>query len=161
VAAILRARDELELLFIRRAERDGDPWSGHVAFPGGRREAVDGSLADTARRETLEELAIPLAPQQLLGRLDDLAPRTRALPPIVVRPYIALVQGDVPIQPSAEVAYHFWVPLSVLRQPAASAEHRVTVNGVLARFPAYRVGDDVVWGLTERIVRQLLDLSDR
>ncbi|MEO7520888.1 MAG: CoA pyrophosphatase [Gemmatimonas sp.] len=161
VAAVLRVVDsEPELLFIKRALADGDPWSGHVAFPGGRREAGDESLQDTAVRETLEELSLDLEKGRLLGRLDDLAPRSRSLPPILVRPFVAVVAADVQFVQSREVAATFWVPLTILRDPDTQSEHVMTINGVRARFPAYRVSDHLVWGMTERIVRQLLQLFE-
>lgn len=160
VAAVLRITDGPELLFIKRAEVAHDPWSGHVAFPGGRQEAGDASLEDTAVRETHEELALDLRAGQILGRLDDLAPRSRALPPIIVRPFVAIVAPDVKFELSREVADAFWVPVRQLRAAEAQAEHIVMVNGVPAPFPAYAVRGLVVWGMTERIVRQLLSLFD-
>lgn len=161
VAAVLRVVENApELLFIRRALADGDPWSGHVAFPGGRSEPGDGSLEGTAVRETLEELALDLTTGHVLGRLDDLAPRSRFLPAIIVRPFVAVVPSDVQLVPSREVAATFWVPLTVLRDPHTQDEHVMTINGLRASFPAYRVSDHLVWGMTERIVRQLLALFD-
>jgi 8-oxo-dGTP pyrophosphatase MutT (NUDIX family) len=157
VSAVLRvANGEPELLFIKRANAEGDPWSGHVAFPGGRSEPGDRSLEDTAVRETWEELGLDLRQGRILGRLDDLAPRSRTLPAIIVRPFVAVVAYDEPFVPSREVADTFWVPLSILRDPGTRDEHVMTVNGVRARFPAYRVSEHLVWGMTERIVRQLL-----
>lgn len=161
VAAVLRCVDEEpELLFIKRADRDGDPWSGHMAFPGGRVEPQDGSLVNTAVRETMEELALDLSEGRVLGQLDDLAPRNAHLPPIVIRPFVAVVASDVIFTPSDEVAATFWVPVSVLGRDDAQAEHVLTINGSRARFPGFRVHDHIVWGLTERIVRQLLPLFD-
>jgi 8-oxo-dGTP pyrophosphatase MutT (NUDIX family) len=160
VAAVFRVVDEPELLFIKRAEVERDPWSGHIAFPGGRHEPHDRTLADTAIRETQEELALELHESSLIGRLDDLAPRNVSLPPIIVRPFVAIVSPDVVLVPSHEVASTFWVPLSILRDPTTQAEHVMTVNDVRARFPAYRVDEHLVWGMTERIVRQLLSLFE-
>ena len=83
VALVLRGQSarNAELLFIRRAERVGDPWSGHVAFPGGRRDDADTSLELTARRETREELSLELdTAARLIGVLDDLRPRSPSLP---------------------------------------------------------------------------------
>ena len=160
VAAVFRVVDEPELLFIKRAEVESDPWSGHIAFPGGRHEPVDRSLVDTAIRETQEELALELDASSVIGRADDLAPRSSLLPPIIVRPFVAIVRPDVALIPSHEVAATFWVPLTILRHPDTQAEHVMTVNGVRARFPAYRVDEHLVWGMTERIVRQLLSLLD-
>ena len=161
VAAVLRVvADEVELLFIKRAIVERDPWSGHVAFPGGRIEPGDDTLEDTAIRETDEELALDLRQGQVIGRLDDLAPRTRSLPPVIVRPYVAVVRRDVTLVPSREVAATFWVPVRLLRDPGTQDEHVMTVNGVRALFPAYRIDEHLVWGLTERIVRQLLSLFE-
>lgn len=157
VAAVLRVLDEPELLFIKRADAVGDPWSGHMAFPGGRHEPGDQSLLETAVRETWEETAIDITRAgQLLGRLDDLAPRSPMLPRIVIRPFVAIVQPEVQIVASDEVAAHFWVPLRQLLDPAMQAEHELLHEGARLRFPGYRVGPHVAWGLTERIVRQLL-----
>jgi 8-oxo-dGTP pyrophosphatase MutT (NUDIX family) len=159
VAMVLRGRslDDAELLFIRRAERAGDPWSGHVAFPGGRRDASDSSLEHTARRETLEELALDLSVSaSLIGVLDDFRPRSNALPAIAVRPYVFVLRDPVELRPNAEVHSTFWLAMSALRDPAHSTEHVFDRGGSRLRFPAYRSGDDVVWGMTERIVTQFL-----
>src|SRR5215471_21768996 len=74
VAAILRDREgEAEVLLIRRAQKTGDPWSGHMAFPGGRQDPSDLDLLHTAVRETQEEVGLELSPgRNLIGRLDDL-----------------------------------------------------------------------------------------
>ena len=161
VALVLRGEtvDDASLLFIRRAERVGDPWSGHVAFPGGRRDATDATLEETARRESLEELSLDLATDaRLIGVLDDLRPRSAALPSIAVRPYVYAVTRDVALVPNVEVHSAFWVPVSELRDPAHAAEHVFERAGARLRFPAYRWGEDVVWGMTERIVTQLLSV---
>lgn len=161
VAAILRVTAEPELLFIKRAELDGDPWSGHMAFPGGRHEPSDTDLRDTAVRETQEETALDLERGgRVLGVLDDLAPVSARLPRIMIRPYVAVVSADAVIVPSEEVATHFWVPLDTLRAPEMQAEHELVLGDVRQRFPGYRVGPHIAWGLTERILRQLLGLLD-
>lgn len=161
VAAVIRVVDGVpELLFIKRAEHEGDPWSGHMAFPGGRYEPGDITLEETACRESFEELALDLRAGAILGRLDDLAPRAPVLPPILIRPYVAVVAPDVTFSPSGEVAATFWVPLSVLAHEDSRAEHVITINGARARFPGFRVHEHIVWGLTERIVQQLLSLVD-
>jgi 8-oxo-dGTP pyrophosphatase MutT (NUDIX family) len=179
VLAVLRVESsgELELLVIRRPEKVGDPWSGHMALPGGRRDARDRDLSDTAVRETHEEVGIDVrADGELLGTLDDLAPRNPALPPIVVRPFVARLHRPVTVVPNEEVAAHFWVPIAALRSPEATAEHVVRIasgpgghvptafareatgtDGLRARFPAYQYDGQVIWGLTERVVRQLLE----
>ena len=164
VAMVLRGEtfDDAELLFIRRAVRVGDPWSGHVAFPGGRRDAVDATLEVTARRETREELALDLSVEaELIGVLDDLRPRVAALPSIAVRPYVFRLSRAVVLVPNEEVHSTFWVPVQRLLDPGSATEHAFDRGGSRCRFPAYRCGDDVVWGMTERLVTQLLAVAGR
>ena len=163
VALVLRGTtvDDADLLFIRRAVRAGDPWSGHVAFPGGRMDVADASLEFTARRETREELALDLdAHARLLGVLDDLRPRAAVLPSIAVRPYVFALHADVTLVPNEEEVHStFWVPVQRLLDPASTMEHVFDRGGSRFRFPAYRSGDDVVWGMTERLVTQLLAVA--
>ena len=162
VALVLRGATlkDAELLFIRRADREGDPWSGHIAFPGGRHDSADATLEETARRETREELSLDLdAGAKMIGVLDDLCPRSAALPSIVVRPFVFALTQDVVLVPNVEVHSLFWMPLSELRNPARAAEHVFDRGGARLRFPAYRWGEHVVWGMTERIVTQLLEIS--
>jgi 8-oxo-dGTP pyrophosphatase MutT (NUDIX family) len=153
----LREDGEPEILMIKRAEAEGDPWSGHIALPGGRMEPGDADLSMTALRETREETGVDVARDgRLLGALDDLMPRTPTLAPIVIRPFVALVRADVAIVPSHEVAAAFWVPLSVLRAPTAWGTGAVRVRDGERTVSVFRHGDYVVWGLTERVLRQFL-----
>ena len=148
-----------ELLMIKRAEAERDPWSGHVACPGGRREPGDRDLEQTAVRETWEETGVDVWRDGLvLGTLDDLWPRTPRLPPIVIRPFVAVVRPDVSIVPSAEVADAFWVPLAALKERARWAVRPVQVRGAGEwEVSTFLHGDYTVWGLTERVLRQFLE----
>jgi len=160
IALVLRlgALAEPELLLIKRAVAEHDPWSGHVACPGGRLEPGDLDLAHTAMRETWEETGIDLARVgRMLGTLDDISPRTPVLPGIVVRPFVAAVPSQVEIVQSPEVAAAFWVPLSALRRQAAWGKGSVWVRGVQREVSTFTHGDYMVWGLTERVLRQLLE----
>ena len=147
-----------ELLMIKRAEAEGDPWSGHVACPGGRMEPGDHDLEQTAVRETWEETGVDIARDgHVLGALDDISPRTPSLPPIIVRPFVAVVKPEIEIVQSFEVAESFWVPLAALRERAAWGTAMVTVRGYGERqVTAFRHGSYTVWGLTERVLRQFL-----
>lgn len=159
IALILRlgSGDDPELLLIKRAEMERDPWSGHVACPGGRFEPGDHDLAHTAMRETREETGIDLAHDgRLLGTLDDISPRTPVLPPIVIRPFVAAVPSSVEIVQSAEVAAAFWVPLAALRQRGSWGMGTVHVRGVPREVPTFTHDAYTVWGLTERVLQQLL-----
>ena len=151
-----------ELLMIKRAEAEGDPWSGHIACPGGRMEPGDHDLEQTAIRETWEETGVDLARDgKVLGTLDDISPRTPTLPPIIVRPYVAVVKPELEIVQSSEVAEAFWVPLAALRERAAWGTAMVPIRGAGERqVAAFRHGAYTVWGLTERVLRQFLEYLD-
>jgi 8-oxo-dGTP pyrophosphatase MutT (NUDIX family) len=160
IALVLRsgALDEPELLMIKRAEHENDPWSGHVACPGGRMEPGDRDLEQTAVRETLEETGVDLGGVgRVLGTLDDISPSTPALPPIVIRPFVAAVPSSVEIIQSSEVAAAFWVPLTALRASTAWGSGTVHVRGVERQVSAFTHGEYLVWGLTERVLKQLLE----
>ena len=163
VAILIRHGDlgEPELFFIQRAEYEGDPWSGHIAFPGGREEPGDQSLLDTAMRETFEETGIDLRGRsKLLGVLDDLRPRTVRLPAVVVRPFVFLVAEVAEPELSSEVAGAFWVPLSVLLDRSVWRDARVRAGEAeISRFAFHHEGY-VVWGMTERILSGLLSFCE-
>jgi len=161
VALIVRLGKDraLELLFIKRAEYEGDPWSGQIAFPGGRMEAGDASLADTAIRETREETGIDLAREgMLIGTLDDLRPIRVSLPAIMVRPYVALLDRSEPLVLSSEVALSFWLPFAALARTEAWHEDTVFARGIQINALVFKHEGHVVWGMTERILTQLLAL---
>ena len=168
IALVLRpgeghaATGDPELLMIKRAEAERDPWSGHVACPGGRMEPGDHDLEQTAVRETWEETGVDLARDgRVLGALDDISPRTPTLPPIIVRPFVAVVKPEAAIVQSSEVAESFWVPLAALRERAAWGTAMVPVRGHGERqVTAFRHGTYTVWGLTERVLRQFLEYLD-
>ncbi len=159
VAVVLReGGDGLEALFIHRAERSGDTWSGQIAFPGGRQEPGDPDLRATAIRETREEVGVDLATTELLAVLDDMHPRTPVLPPVVVRPFVfALADQPRPaLILSAEVQDAFWASFGALAAPDARREVTIQLRGVTRVFPAFVLGNRTIWGLTERILTPLL-----
>ena len=157
VALILRetSAGELELLFIKRAARADDPWSGQIAFPGGRHEDADESLEDTAVRETREEVGVELRRHgKIIGALDEVRPRIAVLPPVIVRPYVAIVAADAATGPSDEVAEFFWAPLDAVLDPSASRPTEIMVRDTSAIRPAIHFDGHVIWGMTENILRR-------
>lgn len=146
----------LDLLLIKRAEQPGDRWSGQMALPGGRREPADEDLLTTAIRETREEVGVAVDPGWLVGELDDLQPRTPTLPPVLVRPYVFGLASRPAVALSREATSYVWVSLEELAGGQTRTE--ITVPGRAAPFPAYRVGNDVLWGMTERIVTPFIEL---
>lgn len=162
IALVLRSSDvgEPELLMIKRAEVEHDPWSGHIACPGGRMDPGDRDLEHTATRETWEETGIDLvADGRILGTLDDISPRTPMLPPIVIRPFVAVVKPEVIIVDSPEVAEAFWVPMSAIRETTSWGKAFVPIRGVGERqVDVFRHGQYTVWGLTHRALTQFVEL---
>ena len=159
VAVILiESPQGLEALFIERAQREGDPWSGQIAFPGGRRDPGDQDLAATAIREAREETGVELAGAERLGQLDDMYPRTPVLPPVVVRPFVFALPSRPEITPSDEVRTGFWVPLASLLAPGVHQVVTVSPRGLTLSVSAYLVGRNVIWGMTERILTPFLGL---
>lgn len=156
VAAILRPRvGSAEVLLIRRAEREGDPWSGHMAFPGGRRDPSDESLLHTARRETVEEVGLDLSRVgELIGRLDDVPTHTTGL---IVRPFVfALRDEGATLRVNHEVADATWVALGPLRAGVHDCRFDYVHEGRTHEFPAFDVAGRAVWGLTYRMLQLLL-----
>jgi len=160
VALIVIERNGLEALFIKRAARVGDPWSGQVALPGGRYEPEDGDLLHTAIRETREETGVDLSGAERLGVLDDLYPRTPTLPPVRVRPFVFTIAAAPPLVASDEVERAFWIPLARLAEPGVRRDVKLIVRGEPRIFPAYDLGDDVIWGMTERILTPFLTVAN-
>lgn len=161
VALVVRPRPEdLEVLLIHRAAFPGDPWSGHVALPGGRFAPTDRDVMETAVRETREEVGIDLTAHGLhLGRLDRVMPRAGA-PAVSVTPSVFAVPPDIEVTPNYEVQAAFWVPAGHLDDPASAVEHSHTfASGETLNFPGIGYGDLVIWGLTHRILRQFFELT--
>src|SRR5207244_3003698 len=108
-----------------------DPWSGHLALPGGRADAIDEDLLATAARETLEEIGLNLhAGGQFLGRLPKLSPKNPRLPQIGITPFVAIAPPEFDLQFSDEVADAFWVSLPQLKQAGMSSHYTWTRDGV-------------------------------
>ncbi len=155
VALLLHPLDDgLEALFIKRATRAGDPWSGQIGLPGGRRNADEPTLLRTAMRETHEEIGVDLSTDAvLLGELDELRPRSPLLPPIIVRPYVFALAERPSILLSDEVAEVFWSPLCEVFDPERRQEITIHFPGVNMKRSAIGIGEHVIWGMTEHILR--------
>lgn len=161
VAAVLRpGPDAGEILFIRRAEREGDPWSGHMAFPGGRRDTADPTLLSTAIRETNEELALDLGRHgDLVARLPGVQAmsKSKALDLVVV-PFVFVVRGNVALTPNEEVAETLWAPLGPLLRGEGRKPFPYDWNGVIYQLPSFEIEGRIVWGLTHRMLESLSEV---
>ena len=159
VAMIVReAEVDSEILFIQRAEHPLDPWSGHMAFPGGRADPEDGGdLMATALRETAEEIGVDLrAHGEMLGHLSDIPAIARGkFMGMVIRPYVVALRGSPEIVPNHEVAAVVWSPLGPLVRGERKTIYPYVHEGVELKLPGHRVGERVVWGLTHQMVESL------
>ena len=144
----------VSVLLLRRSERESDPWSGHMALPGGHAQPEDADLLHTARRETLEEVGIDLVDAELLGRLDDVSPMRSS--DMAVRPFVFWTAAPHNITLSGEVAEVLWVSLDTLASDELLSTREVQVRGSTLRVPAYVIDERVVWGMTFHLLRQFL-----
>ena len=152
----------VEILFIKRAQRDGDPWSGHLALPGGRAEESDITLRDVAIREAAEEVGIDARNGgSLLGRLPTLRPMSVRLPSISVTPFVAVVPADVEARTQPEeVEEAFWMLLATLKGTGRAATVRWPTPEGAREFPAFPSPKGPIWGITERILSGFLALVE-
>ena len=150
----------LSVLMIKRADREGDRWSGHMAFPGGRKDRGDRNTLATAKRETLEEVALDADRHaRLIGRLSDIPTH----PPLrdgamIITPYVFQLRSLPPLVPNHEVADVVWVPLPFLADRANREKMRLAPNGVPLELPCYQYGEHRIWGLSLMMLDELLDV---
>lgn len=157
VAAIMREHEgRSEILFIKRAERASDPWSGHMAFPGGRREPEDETLLHTAHRETLEEVGLDLRTSaRAVGRLPDLTPYSAMPHPLTVTAFLFALHEPAELTLNQEVAAAVWAPLEPVLRGDNTTQFRWKRDGVDLLLPALDVDGNIVWGLTYRMLELL------
>ncbi len=153
VATIVRpGKNSPEILFIERAMREGDPWSGDIAFPGGKREDFDASLLATAMRETEEEIGLRLDAAAFVVRLEDVFGRMNHYR---VAQFVFVVTKETSLKINPEVASFFWEPLSKLTDPALVENVTLERGGFSFEVPSIRLGNHVLWGMTFRMTGAL------
>jgi 8-oxo-dGTP pyrophosphatase MutT (NUDIX family) len=152
VVALLReCNKELELLFVKRAETSKDPWSGQIAFPGGKRCPFDNDLKDTVIRETCEETSLNLRKGcRFLGALEPINSIQR--PGMKILPFVVWQLEGQEIRLNHELASFFWVPVTEL------AKNEGTTKYLSTNYPAYVIQNNVVWGITYQISNSLVSL---
>jgi len=163
VAVVMRPEGgSAEMLVIRRAVREGDPWSGHMAFPGGHSSPQDEDLVATAVRETHEEVGIDLVRDaELVGTLDELQAVARRRPvDLIIRPHVFELRRRRPLRlDRSEVDAALWVPLPHLAGEEARSVHRARYGETEIDFPAFAYEGQSIWGLTHRILARLLEIT--
>jgi len=144
--------DDLELLLVKRAEATGDPWSGDMAFPGGKKMPEDRSLVDTVAREVLEETGIDLRNAEAVGYMEPLFSSVRKN--LRVQPIVYSFQEKPEVHLNYELTKHMWAPLNALRLSRC----QTVVKGW--EGPVFRIGGEVVWGLTYRMLEKILAMLE-
>lgn len=148
VALLLKPVNQtLKILFVKRVENPADPWSGQMAFPGGKRDVRDQNLKQTVIRETLEETNINLLDHcRFLGMMGSL--RSTQRPEMKILPFVVLLEHEPTIKLNEELEGFVWISLEELFQHKGAAEFS------FGKVPAYIVGNVIIWGLTYRILEK-------
>ena len=163
MALVLReVEGDLEALFIRRAEHEDDPWSGDLAFPGGRIDPTDADGRAAAERETLEEVGLDLTTGRPIGRISDVLGFAES---IRVSGYVYAIEGDPPLVPNYEVREAFWSPLSHSDDPARQEMRDFTYMDQTSAMPTIRLLEDprapVLWGITYKFMDDFMGVIGR
>jgi len=153
VVVLLRATNQdFQVLFVKRAEKTGDPWSGQTALPGGKRNPEDRNLKETVVRETFEETSINLLEGcRFLGAMEPV--RSTQKPEMQILSFVVLLEKEEAIKLNEELTGYFWTPLKEL------AKHKGTVKFSFGEYSAYIIENHIIWGLTYKIMHNLLSLS--
>jgi len=151
VAIVLRSEEgDLKVLLVKRTTNPDDPWSGHIAFPGGRRSVKDSGIGETIIRETLEETKINLTDCRLLGTLNPIS--SFVAPDMKVLPFVFACERKKKISLNEELSAYYWASLEEVKKSQS-----VTFIGS-RKSKTYRVGCEVIWGLTYRILEDFFSL---
>lgn len=150
-AIIMNPRgDDFFLLLVKRAINPSDPWSGDIAFPGGKKHTYDKDLRETVMRETMEETGIDLKNSLLIGMMD--AMHSNLKKGMLVQPFVFLSESSPDVKLSEELCSFFWVPISELEESRSLAK----IRGLEA--PAFKVRGEAIWGLTYRMIDNLIKI---
>jgi 8-oxo-dGTP pyrophosphatase MutT (NUDIX family) len=151
VALLLKDKTNPSILFVKRVTNPNDPWSGQIGLPGGKRDIEDNSLKNTIIRETLEETGIDLKHCHFLGLMS--VQKSRPRPEIKVLPFVILVENEPAIVLNQkELETYFWIPIEKL------TENKTLVKFSFGEYPAFVVDANIIWGLTYRIIEELIEM---
>lgn len=151
-------KGEFGINFIKRASFQGDAFSGHVAFPGGKRKKSDKSALDTAIRETKEEIGINILDYgEIVGSLDTVRPFTQSVSHFVVKPFVSILNDDVSFKKNYEVEDIFWVSIKHLVDDKNRTTREKIRDGVKIYDYVFNYDNYIIWGLTGRILNQFFE----
>jgi len=155
VAVVLHEEPAPRVLLMKRAERAGDPWSGHISLPGGGYQASDGDLLVTAIRETREELGIDLEGTRILGNLAPIHPRLTGPNGILVTPFVFATSAVVEPVCGPEALAAFWLPIDLAASGALDGTY--VYPGSELTYSSWTYEGHIIWGLTHRILQFVLE----
>ena len=164
VAIVLHEHDgDVCLLMIRRATRAGDPWSGHMAFPGGRRDPEDSSDLACAVRETEEEIALDLSDLGTrICTLADVNTGWRAdRPEMLVTPFVFTVPSLPALRPNHEVDGVVSVPFAYLLDRSNRVPLKWEWRGTQVESDSYLYKENRIWGLSLMMIDELIEAAER
>jgi 8-oxo-dGTP diphosphatase len=151
VVLLKSTNQDFQVLFVKRSEKTSDPWSGQTAFPGGKRDPKDRNLKETVVRETLEETSINLLEGcRFLGAMEPV--RSTQKPEMQILPFVVLLEKKQAIKLNEELTEYFWTPIKEL------AKLKGTAKFSFGEYPAYIIEKHIIWGLTYKILHNLLSL---
>lgn len=150
---IRKDANDLSLLMIRRRENPRDPWSGQIAFPGGHADETDRTLFETVAREAMEEVGIDAHKQRFLGCLSNVQPRNA---PMIVTPFIFLLNEKVNPRTSLEAQEIVWIPASFISDLRNVSSMTVPIDGKSIPMGCYRYSNHIIWGMSFRIIRDIV-----
>ena len=155
VLLAVTAEEEPQLIYTLRSNKVSSH-KGEVAFPGGREEQNDSTLADTALREAEEEIGLDRNLVEVLGSLDTTVSRHG----ISVTPYVGIIPPNPNLdESSTEIESFFRVPISYLANDIRHRNDKVTEGGETFYMPAYKYNEYIIWGLTAMITVNFLKLA--
>ena len=149
-----------ELLFIRRADYQGDPWSGDIAFPGGGVEAQDIDSRATAERETCEEIGLVLSDAAYLGRLGSI---NGAYLAVNIACHLYQLADRPQLNPNNEVFDTLYIPLKVLLEPSRNQEKTFEYRGRKRTHPIINLegySERFLWGISYRLLQKFFITLD-
>jgi len=145
-------QNDLEFFLVKRAEVDDDPWSGDMAFPGGKKNLQDESLIDTAVREVLEETNIDLKEITVIGFMEPVYSSVRRS--LAVQPVVYIFDDYPDVKLNYELTKYLWAPFREIIRGKTHA----TIKGW--EGPVYKVQGETVWGLTFRMLEKIFKLLE-